>query len=80
MKQSSNSCCLCRFSVEFTKGKDKQQNLKKWSTMISMTYSLIDTSCEAIKHQSTIVRFGDSLDKKGIGITPDPFGASAYNL
>ena len=42
--------------------------------------SPIDTSCEAIKHQSTIVRFGDSLDKKGIGITSDPFGAGAYNL
>ena len=42
--------------------------------------SPIDTSCEAIKHQSTIARFGDSLDKKGIGITPDPFGAGAYNL
>ena len=27
-----------------------------------------------------IARFGDSLDKKGIGITPDPFGAGAYNL
>ena len=72
MEQSSNSCCLCRFSVEFTKGKDKQRNLKKWSTMISMKYSPIDTSCEAIKHQSKIARFGDSLDKKGIGITPDP--------
>ena len=81
MEQSNNSCCLCRFSVESTKGKDKQRNLKKWSTMISMTYSPIDTSCEAIKHhQSTIARFGDSLDKKGIGITPDPFGAGAYNL
>ena len=43
---------------------DKQRNLKKWSTMIRMTYSPIDTSCEAIKHQSTIARFGDSLDKK----------------
>ena len=42
--------------------------------------SPIDTSCEAIKHQSTIARFGDSLDKKGIGITPDPFGVGAYNL
>ena len=40
----------------------------------------IDTSCEAIKLQSTIVRFGDSLDKKIIGITRDPFGAGAYNL
>ena len=48
--------------------------------MISMTYSPIDNSFEAIKHQSTIARFGDSLDKKGIGITPDPFGAGAYNL
>ena len=55
-------------------------NLRKWSTMIQMTYSLIDTSCEVIKHQSTIARFGDSLDKKGIDITPDPFGAGAYNL
>ena len=44
---------------------------EKWSTMISMTYSPIDTSCEAIKHQSTIARFGDSLDEKGIGIIPD---------
>ena len=48
--------------------------------MISMMYSLINTSCEAIKHQSTIAIFGDSLDKKGIGITPDPFGVGAYNL
>ena len=40
----------------------------------------IDTSFEAIKHQSTIARFGDSLDKKGIGITSDPFGAGTYNL
>ena len=80
MEQSSNSCCLCRFSVESTKGKDMQRNLKKWSTIIPMTYSPIDTSCEAIKYQSTIARFGDSLDKKGIGITPDPFGVGAYNL
>ena len=36
--------------------------------------------CEAINHQLTIARFGDSLDKKGIGITPDPFGGGAYNL
>ena len=36
---------------------------------------MIDTSCEIIKHQLTIARFGDSLDKKGIGITQD-----AYNL
>ena len=35
---------------------------------------------EAIKRQSTIARFANSLDKKGIGITPDPFGAGAYNL
>jgi len=41
---------------------------------------MIDTSCEAIKHQSTIVRFGDSWDKKGIGITPDPFGVDTFNL
>jgi len=41
---------------------------------------VINTSCEAIKHQSTIARFADSWDKKGIGITPDPFGAGAYNL
>ena len=68
MEQSSNSCCLCRFSVESTKGKDKQRNLKKWSTMISMTYSPINA------------RFGDSLDKKGIGITPDPFRTGTYNL
>ena len=54
--------------------------LKKWSTMILMMQSPIDTSCAAIKHQSTIARFGDSLDKKGIGITPDPFGAGTYNL
>ena len=45
-----------------------------------MTYSPIDTSCEAIKHQSTITRFGNSVDKKGMGITPDPFGAGAYNI
>ena len=80
MEQSSNSCCLCRFSVESTKGKDKQQTLKKWSIIISMTYSPINTSFEAIKHQLTIVRFGDSLDKKGIGITPDPFGVGAYTV
>ena len=42
--------------------------------------TLIDTSCEAINDQLTIARFGDSLDKKGIGITPDPFGEDAYNL
>ena len=48
--------------------------------MIPTMYSLIDTSCEAIKHQSTIARFGDSLDKKGMGITPDSFRAGAYNL
>jgi len=41
---------------------------------------VIDTSCEAIKHQSTIAKFGDSWEKKGIGNTPDPFGAGAYNL
>ena len=29
MEQSSNSCCLCCFSVESTKGKDNQWNLKK---------------------------------------------------
>ena len=40
---------------------------------------LIDTSCEAIKHQSVIARFGDSLDEKGISITPDPF-REAYNV
>ena len=40
----------------------------------------IDTSSIAIKYQSTIARFGDSWDKKGIGITPDPFGGGAYNL
>ena len=40
---------------------------------------LIDTSREGIKHQSMITRFGDSLDKKGISITPDPF-REAYNL
>ena len=44
-----------------------------------MTYSLINTYCEAIKHLSTIARFGDSLDKNGMGITPDPFGVGAYN-
>ena len=48
--------------------------------MISMTSVPIDTSCVAIKHQSTIARFGDSWDKTGIGITPDPFGRGAYNL
>ena len=48
--------------------------------MIPMTYYPIDTSCEAIKRQSTIMRFGDSLDKKGIGTTPDPLGVGAYNL
>ena len=48
--------------------------------MIQMMYFPIDTSCEAIKHQSTIARFGDSLDKKGIGITPDSFRAGAYTL
>ena len=48
--------------------------------MISMTSVPIDTSCVAIKHQSTIARFGDSWDKIGIGITPDPFGRGAYNL
>ena len=47
------------------------------ANVIPMTHSSIDTSCEAIKHQSTIARFGDSLDRKGI---PDPFGAGAYNL
>ena len=41
---------------------------------------MINTSCEAIKHQSTITRFGDYLDKKGIGITPDPFRVGTYNL
>ena len=41
---------------------------------------LINTSYVAIKHQSTIVRFGDSWDKKGIGITPDSFEGGAYNL
>ena len=46
-----------------------------------MTSAWINTSFVAIKHQSTIVRFGDSWDKKGIGIiTPDPFGGGAYNL
>ena len=45
-----------------------------------MTSVPIDTSCVAIKHQSTIARFGDSWDKTGIGITPDPFGKGAYNL
>ena len=68
MEQSNNSCCLCHLSVESTKGKTKeknrQRNLKKWSTMISMTYSPIDASCEAVKHQSTIARFGDSLDNR----------------
>ena len=47
--------------------------------MMSVT-SLIDPSCETTKHQLTIVRFGDSLDKKGIGITPDSFGGGACNL
>ena len=41
---------------------------------------LIDNSCEAINHQLTIARFGDSLDKKDIGITPDPFGGVANYL
>ena len=45
-----------------------------------MTCSPINTSFEAIKHQLTIARFGDSLDKKGIGITTDPFGAGAYTV
>ena len=31
-------------------------------------------------YQLTIARFGDSWDKIGIGITPDPFGRGAYNL
>ena len=48
--------------------------------LISMTSVLIDTSCVAIKHQSAIAKFGDSWDKTGIGITPDPFGRGAYNL
>ena len=46
--------------------------------MLMASY-LIDTSCEAIKHRSMIARFGDSLDEKGISITPDPF-REAYNL
>ena len=40
----------------------------------------IDTSCVAIEHQLAIAKFGDSWDKIGIGITPDPFGRGAYNL
>ena len=49
--------------------------------MISiMTSAQINTSFVAIKYQSTIARFGNSWDKKGIGITPDPFKGGAYNL
>ena len=55
-----------------------QEVLRTQSILI--TSVLINTSCVAIKHQSTITRFGDSWDKKGIGITPDPFGGGAYNL
>ena len=36
-----------------------------------MTHSSTDTSYEAIKHQTTIARFDDSLDKKGtVAIDP----------
>ena len=45
-----------------------------------MMYVLINTSCVATKHQSTIATFGNCWDKIGIGITPDPFGGDAYNL
>ena len=46
-----------------------------------MTSAWIDTSSVEIKHQSTIARFGDSWDKKGIDInTPDRFGGRTYNL
>ena len=45
-----------------------------------MMSARIDTSFVAIKHQSTIARLSDFWDKKGIDITPDPFGGGAYNL
>jgi len=40
----------------------------------------IITFCEVIKHQSSLAKVGDFWDKKGIGISPDPFGGSAYSL
>ena len=40
----------------------------------------IVTSCVVIKHQLSLVRGGDFLDKNGMGISPDPFGGGAYNL
>ena len=43
-------------------------------------FTVIDTFYGNIKHQSTIMRFGDFWDKKDIGITPDPFEVGAYNL
>ena len=45
--------------------------------LLSMMSILINTSYVPIQQSP---KSGNSWDKKGIGITPDPFGGGAYNL
>ena len=79
-------CCLTKLKkwdkmkIEIAAIQEELVTYLDQSYRTSMTSVAIDTSSVGIKHQSTIARSGDSWDKIGIGITPDPFGGGAYNL
>jgi len=66
------------------------QDRKKWwlnsiygfaeQALLIQSLPQIVNSCVVIKHQLSLAKVGNFLEKKGMGISPNPLGGGAYNL
>ena len=84
MEQQYNCCALLSVSwvlfhlAQLTLWFEREEKVKavtrKALAVAKKSHSRIIASCESTKHQLTLAKVGDFPEKKGIGISPDPFG------